>query len=124
MQSVTYTAKQRLAKEYEEILGDELNVKSVKFGDKLEFDQEITAELKKEGLARELERAVQEIRKSQGFKVGELAVLSYNTDDKEIETAFGQFDTKKTYIKDIKADKKLIGHPIEIDGKKLILKLG
>ncbi len=65
------------------------------------IDTELTPELKLEGLTRNLERFVQELRKTQGFKVGEEAVLHYETSDAEIEKAFAQFDTKKTYISKI-----------------------
>jgi isoleucyl-tRNA synthetase len=128
LNSVTYALKEKLAKEYEEILADELNVKAVKFsaeggsasGGGVQFDLEITPELKREGLARELERAVQEMRKKSGLKVGEMAKLSYNTEDEEIKAAFELFDTKKTYIAEIKQENG--GEEVEIDGKKVSLK--
>jgi isoleucyl-tRNA synthetase len=104
LSSVTYTGKVQLAKEFEEILSDELNVRAAKFGNKLEFDLNITPELKKEGLARELERLVQDLRKKSGLKVGEMINLSYDTGDDELIAAFELFDT-------------------EIDGKKVTLKL-
>jgi isoleucyl-tRNA synthetase len=112
-----------LTKDFEEILADELNVKSVKFGEKLEFDLQITPELKQEGLARELERAVQDMRKKSGLQVGEQANLTYDTDDDEIKAAFGLFDTKKTYIKGIKQEKGVKAEEVEIEGKKILIKL-
>jgi isoleucyl-tRNA synthetase len=121
LSSFTYTGGKQLAKEFEEILADELNVKLVKFGDKLEFDQNITSELKKEGLARELERAVQEMRKKSGLKVGETVNLTYDTDDGELTAAFEIFDKKKTYIGEIKKQKG--GEQVEIDGKNLTIDL-
>ncbi|MEO8065605.1 MAG: class I tRNA ligase family protein [Candidatus Doudnabacteria bacterium] len=120
LESFTYD-KQLLAKDFEEILADELNVKSVKFGSILEFDLKITPKLKNEGLARELERTVQEMRKKSGFKVGEKANLSYDTEDKELKAAFELFDTKKTYIGKISQGKG--GEDAEIDGKKVFLSL-
>jgi isoleucyl-tRNA synthetase len=114
--SVLYQAPKQLPNSYEEILADELNVKAVKFGDKLEFDLNLTPELKQEGLARELERAVQEMRKTAGLKVGEMVKLSYNTSDGELKAAFELIDTKKTYISEIKEAEG--GEEVEIDGKK------
>jgi isoleucyl-tRNA synthetase len=61
----------------------------------------ITPELKLEGTTRALERFVQELRKTQGFKVGEEAILRYETSDADLERAFTMFDTKKTYISKI-----------------------
>jgi len=118
----TYVGPQ-LGKEFEEILADELNVKSVKVGQKTEFDLVITPELKQEGLARELERAVQELRKSSGLRVGELANLSYDTEDKDLAAAFELFDTKKTYISEVSAIKGIIGGLTEVDGKKIMLEI-
>lgn len=115
----TYATKQKLPAEYEDILAEELNVKSVKFGKKFAITLTITAKLKKEGLARELERAVQDLRKRSGFTVGEVADLSYDTDDKELKAAFKLFDTKKTYIGQISQEKG--GEPVEIDGKKVTI---
>ena len=119
--SFTYIAKENLSEEFEEILTDELNVKEVKSGKKLEFDLVITKELKNEGLARELERAVQEMRKKSGLKVGELAVLSYDTSDVELKAAFELFDTKKTYVSEIKVEPG--GEEVLIEGKKVAIRL-
>lgn len=119
----TYSGKQ-LAPEFEEILADELNVKSVKFGEVQGFDLNITPELKQEGLARELERTIQGMRKEQGFKVGEMANISYDTEDKELEAALGQIDTKKTYVSAVKLEKGVAGETVDIDGKKLTIHLG
>ncbi len=55
-----------------EILKEEVNVKEIKFGAKieseLELDMVITPELKKEGLLREVARAIQELRQVGGFE--------------------------------------------------------
>ncbi|HEX9502796.1 MAG TPA: class I tRNA ligase family protein [Patescibacteria group bacterium] len=119
--SVTYNDKNELRKDYTDILAEELNVKTVKFGDKLEFDLNLTSELKKEGLARELERAVQDLRKKSGLKVGEIVNLSYNTDDDELIAAFDLFDTKKTYIN--KISKEAGGEKFEVEGKSVDIAL-
>jgi isoleucyl-tRNA synthetase len=119
--SFTYVAQKPLPKEFEEILADELNVQIVKLGDKLEFDLNMTPELKKQGLAAELERTVQEMRKKSGLKVGEIVNLSYDTNDNELIAAFDLFDTKKTYID--KISKGSGGEKFEIDGKSVALAL-
>ncbi|TSC89743.1 MAG: isoleucyl-tRNA synthetase [Parcubacteria group bacterium Gr01-1014_3] len=57
------------------ILADEVNVKEVvvdsKIKEEVELDTEITAELKREGLVREMVRAVQGLRQEAGYKLGE-----------------------------------------------------
>ncbi len=123
--------------EMEKILASELNVKSIEFNiDKsvgetpdveglfmmVDFDWEISKDLLLEGLARELERAVQEMRKNTGLKVGEMANLSYDTEDEELIAAFDLFDTKKTYI--AKILQKTGGEVAQIDSKTIRLKLG
>lgn len=103
--------------ELEEILLQELNVKKVDLNllsnsdlpNKTQIilsnsvsvilDDRLTPELQLEGLARELERQVQDLRKKSGLKLGELVDLYYNTESSEIEKALaGLFDRKKTFI--------------------------
>lgn len=64
-----------------EILLDELNVKSIIFqkglGQHVDLDISISLELKHEGQAREIIRAVQQGRKKAGFNVDDRISLSY-----------------------------------------------
>ncbi len=119
--SFTYKVEKQMAPEFEAILADELNVKSIKFGDAQAFDLNINSELKKEGLAAELERLVQDLRKKSGLKVGELINLTYDTNDGELKAAFDLFDTKKTYINTVSQGSG--GEEYEIDGKKVAIRL-
>lgn len=61
---------------YEQIIMDEVNVKKVKNGTKLSLDKTITPELEREGLARELVRAIQSARKHAGLAPGDQIRLS------------------------------------------------
>ncbi len=66
------------------------------------LDLNLTAELKAEGLARELERQVQDLRKKSGLKVGELVDLYYNTQEPALEESLLKLlDRKKTFISQI-----------------------
>ncbi|MDP2593417.1 MAG: class I tRNA ligase family protein [bacterium] len=74
--------------ELSEILKEEINVKEVVLDDKMgkadpevKLDFHITSELKEEGQARELVRAIQELRKSKGLNPGEKAILTIKTDN-------------------------------------------
>jgi isoleucyl-tRNA synthetase len=89
----------------------------------VQLDTEITPELKKEGLARSLERLVQEMRKKSGLKVGESVNLSYDTSDEELRQAMALFDRKKTYIGNILETKTEGMEEFELDGKKIGLRL-
>jgi len=78
---------------FEEILQDELNVKSVTQGAELAIDTEITPELKREGLAREVVRFVQNARKDAGLNVDDRINLTLTTDDEELTAAIAEHDT-------------------------------
>ncbi len=54
-------------KELLNLIKDEVNVKGIVFGDKFELGTKITAELKEEGLIRELARTIQEMRRDGGL---------------------------------------------------------
>lgn len=95
----------RLASEYLEIVKDELNVKEVleekddtgKWATKDEgilkvsLDLEITPELKKEGLAREIVRAINQLRKETGLTISDRVNLVYDTTDSDLAGAIDQY---------------------------------
>ena len=61
---------------YEQIIADEVNVKSVSNGKELYLDKTLTPELKEEGRAREIIRAVQSARKHAGLRQDDQIKLS------------------------------------------------
>ena len=102
----------------EAILAEELNVKKVTsteiisrsgWVDKSEgvmsvaLNTQLTPELKQEGVARDIERAIQDLRKKSGLKVGQIVDLYYNTTDQGlIDSLVNLVDRKKTFINQIK----------------------
>ena len=73
----------KLSDQLEKIIADEVNVKVVANNSLLNtavsLDTEISPELKIEGLAREIIRNIQELRKKSGFNVEDRITLSYST---------------------------------------------
>ena len=76
-------AEKPLKPELESILLEELNIKVARYqgeGGGLTLDTEISPELKLEGLARDLVRKIQELRKQSGFSVEDRIRLFYEGD--------------------------------------------
>lgn len=65
---------------YEQIIADEVNVKNVANGPEFTLDKTLTEELKREGYARDLIRAVQAARKHAGLQVDDQIKLSLSVD--------------------------------------------
>ncbi|MBR3320201.1 isoleucine--tRNA ligase [Candidatus Saccharibacteria bacterium] len=65
---------------YEQIIKDELNVKTVENGKDYKLDKTLTKDLKDEGFTRELIRIVQSARKKAGLQVDDRIKLSVSTD--------------------------------------------
>lgn len=92
-----------LRKEFVEIIKEELNVKEVSFGsDRIELNTEITEDLKLEGQAREIVRAIQEMRKEAGFEVDNRIKVGYSRGE-EIFAKFGDLIAKETLADEIMA---------------------
>ena len=75
------------------ILLEELNVKHVVYGGSVAIDTEITPELKREGLAREIIRHVQSARKKAGLSVDDRITLQLETEDIELRQAIDECAT-------------------------------
>jgi isoleucyl-tRNA synthetase len=76
-------AEKPVNRELESILLEELNIKAARYageGGGLTLDTEISPELKLEGLARDLVRKIQELRKQSGFAVEDRIHLFYEGD--------------------------------------------
>jgi len=81
-----------IEQEYVDILKDELNVKQVEAETRskthaVALDLDITPELKREGLMREVIRQVQSARKAAGLNVDDRIVLSLTAEDAELQQA-------------------------------------
>ena len=87
LSSLVYDGK-KLDSFYEQIIADEVNVKSVINGKKMSLDKVLTEDLKLEGYARELIRFVQNLRKKSGLEVDDridLVVHNLELSDELVE---------------------------------------
>lgn len=102
LQSVTITCDsevfKRHRKEFEEILREELNVKTVSWKDEageteaaIELDLTLTPSLRKEGLSREVIRQVQSARKQLQFNVDDRITLELHTGAPELVEAVNEY---------------------------------
>ena len=84
-----------LHKDYTDIIKDEINVKEIVVDKSIEeplLDTEITEELKLEGLAREMVRKIQDLRKEAGFSISDRinAYFKESTETKKVSEKYGE----------------------------------
>ena len=72
---------------YRELIAEELNIKSVEWGDEVRIDTQVTPELRREGLVRDVVHKIQSARKEAGLNVDDRIKLSLVTTDDELEKA-------------------------------------
>ena len=78
LSTLTYPGE-KLDAFYEQIIAEEVNVKAVENGKELFLDKTITEDLKREGYARDLVRAIQSARKNAGLSMDDTIKLSLST---------------------------------------------
>jgi isoleucyl-tRNA synthetase len=117
-------------KELMELIKDEVNVKSVVFDknikEELELDINMTPELKGEGLAREIVRQIQNMRKEAGFVPQDMISIKYEVASikyKELFQRWGDFIQKETNAKsfaELKGEEKFdLEKEINLEGEKI-----
>jgi len=116
-----------------ELIKDEVNVKAVVFDENLKsgevkLDIKITKELKAEGLAREMVRSLQEMRKEAGLARKDTIFIAWSASEKllkNIFTNFGEYIKTESLAREIlaydKKDKYLLEKTIELEEGKLKL---
>lgn len=82
LQKLTINNK-KLTKEFIDLIKEEVNVKEVVIGDKIELDTKINPKLKEEGIMRDFIREIQALRKKQGL-VPKDKIKVYYSEDKDI----------------------------------------
>jgi isoleucyl-tRNA synthetase len=89
--SVSISKRTDFPVEFDEIILEELNVKTVlrkQASENIEIDMDLTPELKREGLMREVIRQVQSARKQAGLEVDDRIELQLGSDHEELSAVF------------------------------------
>ncbi len=76
-------------KDFHELITDELNVKKIVVGKTIALDTKITPELREEGIARDVIRAIQDLRKQAGYGFSDQVAAFYETADQKTNQALG-----------------------------------
>lgn len=112
--------------DFKDILQDELNVKEVHEGAEVSLDLEVTPELRREGVMREVVRHVQSARKDAGLNVDDRINLSLKTDDSNLEMAINEHKkviTDETLAAKLESNKCEYTVTVKIDGVELTISL-
>jgi isoleucyl-tRNA synthetase len=101
------------------IVREELNVKALVFGaPEVKLNTEITEELKLEGLAREIVRAIQDRRKKLGFNVEDRIYTRYEADGMLVRAMERHADYIKNETLSVTLEK---GRADDFDGEQMML---
>lgn len=121
-----------LDKDLSTLIKDELNIKEIKFGAKVDsLDTKLTPSLEMEGLAREIVRAVQALRKNSGLEISDRIKLYYTSLDSLISKTFKKYadyiknevlateiiDSKSEASEEIKANNKVLNIGLKKDNE-------
>jgi isoleucyl-tRNA synthetase len=115
----------KLPEVYKELIADELNVQSVKWGKEVKVDTTLTKELKLEGLMREVVRYVQNARKTADLKVDDRIHLALVVTNDGLAEAIKQFsdaikrETLAVELSFSKPSKEVHVQEVSIEGAKL-----
>ena len=128
--SVIYVGDLVLLPGLAEVIADELNVKKVEKGSgqgvvkqakdiSVTLNTEITKELKKEGLLREIVRTINQVRKDQKLTISDRVSIKYQTNDELLNSVFTEYadEIKKSVLAGSLEEGS--GEDKEIDGVKV-----
>ena len=108
-----------LPEDIAQIVREELNVKALTFGaPEVKLDTEITEDLKLEGLAREVVRAIQERRKKLGFNVEDRIHTRYEADGMVVRAIERHADYIKNETLSVTLEK---GRADDFEGEQLMI---
>jgi isoleucyl-tRNA synthetase len=105
------------------IVQDEINVKEVVVGEKLELDTDVTEELRREGIARDVIRAIQDARKTENLNPSDTIalVISANDETRKIIEDFAAMIKTPTGVSSIEYSDAAQTHRLALDSGELSL---
>nr|MBP7769060.1 hypothetical protein [Candidatus Saccharibacteria bacterium] len=109
-----------------EVVKEELNVKEVCLGGELSLDLELTPELKKEGLMREVVRVIQSARKKADLNVDDRIKLNLSSDSDILNDVVAEFKDviAEEVLSTVWSDEALsYSETVKIEGEELSLSL-
>ncbi|OGB74145.1 hypothetical protein A2V68_02340 [candidate division Kazan bacterium RBG_13_50_9] len=114
-----------LPDELKEIIRDELNIKRLVWdAQKKELDKKITPQLEQEGMAREVVRSVQALRKSSGLSVSDRIQLFYESEDRLVQDSIAvwvEYIKGETLARELIHGTTEIVQEVMVDGHKVKL---
>jgi len=111
---------EKLDEFYEQIIAEEVNVKSVAHGKKLELDKKLTDELREEGFVRELIRFVQSARKKAGLNVDDRIKLSVSC---EVPEAYVEALKNEVLATELTNDNYAYDEIVKVEGENVTISL-
>ena len=109
---------ENLSKDLLDIIADEVNVKEVVVeGVEVKLDTEMTEDLKKEGIARDIIRSIQDARKKENLNPSDVIKLIMNTDKKEIVDEYMEMVKAPTGVTEISYSGDKQTYPVEVEGE-------
>ena len=141
LSKITVSGIKNLGEELNQIILDELNIKTIEFAEEKPLSQEgslsvlsvlldleITPDLKAEGTMRELVRLIQDARKEARYSFSDMVKCFYQTDSTELKEVIAKFAEeikKQTILSELKEgiEKGDIEKETEVDGQKIKISL-
>jgi isoleucyl-tRNA synthetase len=126
LNKVYFKDKEMFDNMFVDLVMQELNVKEVVLGSENKLDTEISQELRKEGMLRDLSRQFNQLRKEEKLSIADKAVAIYDTSSQVVMDVVNNAKNKlqeSCSFTDIKFKSGLVGKELSIDGEKITIRL-
>jgi isoleucyl-tRNA synthetase len=112
------TIPEKLSQDLLDIIADEVNVKEVVVGgNEVKLDTELTEDLKKEGIARDIIRSIQDARKKENLNPNDVIKIVMCTDKKEIVDEYMEMIKSPTGVTEISYSEDKQAYQVEMEGE-------